>query len=59
MVPDQQDREHSLVELDPAWSEDLRLYWQVWTLESPGLTEVTDAVVRAAQTLPPHRGSAV
>jgi LysR family transcriptional regulator (chromosome initiation inhibitor) len=55
MVPDQQDPENSLVELDPAWSEDLRLYWQVWTLDSPGLAEVTDAVVRAAQTLPPHR----
>ncbi|RAM38109.1 ArgP/LysG family DNA-binding transcriptional regulator [Arthrobacter globiformis] len=55
MVPDQQDPEDSLVELDPAWSEDLRLYWQAWTLESPGLTEVTNAVVRAAQTLPPHR----
>jgi LysR family transcriptional regulator (chromosome initiation inhibitor) len=55
MVPDQQDPGNSLVELDPAWSEDLRLYWQVWTLDSPGLAEVTDAVVRAAQTLPPHR----
>ncbi|UKA54310.1 ArgP/LysG family DNA-binding transcriptional regulator [Arthrobacter sp. FW305-BF8] len=55
MVPDQQDPEDSLVELDPAWSEDLRLYWQVWTLDSPGLTEVTNAVVRAAQSLPPHR----
>ncbi|MFE4543543.1 ArgP/LysG family DNA-binding transcriptional regulator [Arthrobacter sp. NPDC056727] len=54
MVPDQQDPEDSLVELDPSWSEDLRLYWQAWTLESPGLTEVTSAVVRAAQTLPPH-----
>lgn len=55
MVPDQQDPDNSLLELDPAWSEDLRLYWQVWTLDSPGLTEVTNAVVRAAQTLPPHR----
>lgn len=55
MVPDQQDPENSLVELDPAWSEDLRLYWQVWTLDSPGLAEVTDAVVSAAKTLPPHR----
>lgn len=55
MVPDQQDPENSLIELDPAWSEDLRLYWQVWTLDSPGLAEVTDAVVRAAQILPPHR----
>ncbi|HKS02225.1 MAG TPA: ArgP/LysG family DNA-binding transcriptional regulator [Arthrobacter sp.] len=56
MVPDQQDPEDSLVELDPSWTEDLRLYWQAWTLESPGLTEVTNAVVRAAQTLPPHGG---
>ncbi|MBT2549031.1 ArgP/LysG family DNA-binding transcriptional regulator [Arthrobacter sp. ISL-65] len=55
MVPDQQDQENSLVELDPAWSEHLRLYWQVWTLDSPGLAEVTNAVVRAAQDLPPHR----
>ena len=55
MVPDQQDPENSLVELNSAWSEDLRLYWQVWTLDSPGLAEVTAAVVRAARTLPPHR----
>ncbi|MDQ0862557.1 ArgP/LysG family DNA-binding transcriptional regulator [Arthrobacter globiformis] len=55
MVPDQQDPENTLVELDPGWSEDLRLFWQVWTLDSPGLAEVTNAVVRAAQTLPPHR----
>lgn len=48
MVPDQQDPEGALVELDPAWSEELRLYWQVWTLDSPGLAEVTRAVVRAA-----------
>lgn len=48
MVPDQQDPEGSLVELDPAWAEELRLYWQVWTLDSPGLAEVTRAVVRAA-----------
>lgn len=54
MVPDQQDPEDSLVELDPSWGEDLRLYWQAWTLESPGLTEVTNAVVRAAQALPAH-----
>jgi len=55
MVPDQQDPGNSLVELDPGWSEDLQLYWQAWTLDSPGLTEVTNAVVRAAQALPPHR----
>ena len=55
MVPDQQDPGNTLVELDPGWSEDLRLFWQVWTLDSPGLAEVTTAVVRAAQTLPPHR----
>ncbi|WP_353710533.1 ArgP/LysG family DNA-binding transcriptional regulator [Arthrobacter sp. K5] len=55
MVPDQQDPGNTLVELDPGWSEDLRLFWQVWTLDSPGLAEVTNAVVRAAQTLPPHR----
>ena len=55
MVPDQQDPENSLVELNPGWNEDLRLFWQVWTLDSPGLAEVTNAVVRAAQILPPHR----
>jgi LysR family transcriptional regulator, chromosome initiation inhibitor len=55
MVPDQQDPENTLAELDPGWSEDLRLFWQVWTLDSPGLAEVTNAVVRAAQILPPHR----
>ncbi|HKU10199.1 MAG TPA: LysR family transcriptional regulator ArgP [Sinomonas sp.] len=48
MVPDLQDPDGALVELDPAWSEELRLYWQVWTLDSPGLEEVTRAVVRAA-----------
>ncbi|WP_138445075.1 ArgP/LysG family DNA-binding transcriptional regulator [Sinomonas susongensis] len=48
MVPDQQDPEGVLVELDPEWSEELRLFWQVWTLDSPGLAEVTRAVVRAA-----------
>ncbi|GHG54352.1 transcriptional regulator ArgP [Sinomonas cellulolyticus] len=51
MVPDQQDPEGSLVELDPAWSEDLELYWQSWTLDSPGLDEVSAAVVRAAAVL--------
>ena len=51
MVPDQQDQDHSLVELNPAWSEELRLYWQVWTLNSPGVEEVTHAVVRAARNL--------
>ncbi|MGY3566499.1 LysR family transcriptional regulator ArgP [Sinomonas sp. RB5] len=51
MVPDQQDPDGSLVELDPAWREDLRLYWQSWTLDSPGLAEVGDAVVRAAAVL--------
>jgi LysR family transcriptional regulator (chromosome initiation inhibitor) len=51
MVPDQQDPEGALVELDPDWDEPLRLYWQVWTLDSPGLDEVTAAVVRAAEVL--------
>lgn len=51
MVPDQQDPEGTLVELDPDWDEPLRLYWQVWTLDSPGLDEVTAAVVRAAKVL--------
>jgi hypothetical protein len=53
MVPDQQDRDQSLVELNPAWSEELRLYWQVWMLNSPGVEEVTHAVVRAARDLTP------
>src|SRR5919205_1277749 len=35
MVPDQQDPDNALVELDPSWTDDLRLYWQAWTLESP------------------------
>lgn len=51
MVPDQQDPDGSLVELDAGWREDLELYWQSWTLDSPGLTEVGDAVVRAARVL--------
>lgn len=53
MVPDQQDPDGLLVELDPEWTEDLELYWQAWTLDSPGLAEVTDAVVRAASVLRP------
>ncbi|WP_077488077.1 LysR family transcriptional regulator ArgP [Sinomonas mesophila] len=55
MVPDQQDPGGLLVELDPAWTEDLELYWQAWTLDSPGLAEVTDAVIRAARVLRPGR----
>jgi LysR family transcriptional regulator (chromosome initiation inhibitor) len=51
MVPDQQDAEGTLVELDPDWIEPLPLYWQVWTLDSPGLAEVSRAVVRAARVL--------
>lgn len=51
MVPDQQDPEGWLVELDPAWREDLELYWQSWTLDSPGLEEVSAVVVRAAAVL--------
>lgn len=51
MVPDQQDEESELVLLDPDWVQPLRLYWQVWTLDSPGLDEVTRAVVRAARVL--------
>ncbi|GAB3268220.1 LysR family transcriptional regulator ArgP [Sinomonas notoginsengisoli] len=51
MVPDQQDPDGLLVELDPSWSEDLELYWQSWTLDSPGLAEVGDAMVRAAEVL--------
>lgn len=51
MVPDQQDPDGELGELDPAWSEDLELYWQSWTLDSPGLEEVSAAVVRASAVL--------
>ncbi|GAA2201297.1 ArgP/LysG family DNA-binding transcriptional regulator [Sinomonas flava] len=53
MVPDQQDPDGVLVELDPSWSEDLELFWQSWTLDSPGLEEVSAAVVRAAGVLRP------
>ncbi|ASN53620.1 ArgP/LysG family DNA-binding transcriptional regulator [Sinomonas sp. R1AF57] len=53
MVPDQQDPDGLLVELDPSWSEDLELFWQSWTLDSPGLEEVSAAVVRAARVLRP------
>lgn len=51
MVPDQQDPDGSLVELDAGWREDLELHWQSWTLDSPGLAEVSAAVVRAARVL--------
>ncbi|GAB4100381.1 ArgP/LysG family DNA-binding transcriptional regulator [Sinomonas halotolerans] len=51
MVPDLQDPDGELVELDAGWNEDLELYWQAWTLDSPGLDEVTEAVVRAAGVL--------
>ncbi|WP_430296705.1 ArgP/LysG family DNA-binding transcriptional regulator [Sinomonas sp. B1-1] len=53
MVPDQQDPDGVLVELDTSWSEDLELFWQSWTLDSPGLEEVSAAVVRAARVLRP------
>jgi LysR family transcriptional regulator, chromosome initiation inhibitor len=53
MVPDLQrspaDDGH-LVELDPAGSVDVVLYWQQWRLRSPSLDRVAAAVVAAART---------
>lgn len=48
MVPDLQDPNDQLLTLDPAWSEQVRLHWQVWKLGSGALDLVTAAVARAA-----------
>jgi LysR family transcriptional regulator (chromosome initiation inhibitor) len=48
MVPDLQDTLGQLVVLDPAWVEEVELYWQVWKLDSPALDLVTAAVLNAA-----------
>jgi LysR family transcriptional regulator, chromosome initiation inhibitor len=53
MVPDLQrspaDDGH-LVELDPAGSVDVVLYWQQWRLRSPSLDRVAAALLTAART---------
>ena len=53
MVPDLQTREgDGLVEVDPAGSVDVRLYWQQWRLCSAAVERVADAVrTRAAHVL--------
>ncbi|ASO21325.1 LysR family transcriptional regulator ArgP [Actinoalloteichus hoggarensis] len=46
----------ALVELAPEHPVDVALYWQHWRLDSPPLTAVTEAVLRAAaRTLLPAR----
>ena len=52
MVPDLQvagEGAGALVELDPAGSTDVVLYWQQWRLHSPALDRVAEAVQEAAR----------
>ncbi|MDN5797671.1 MAG: LysR family transcriptional regulator ArgP [Intrasporangium sp.] len=48
MVPDLQDPQGRLFTLDPTWTEEVQLHWQVWKLGSAALDLVTAAVLRAA-----------
>ena len=48
MVPDLQDPRDALVTLDPTWTAEVTLHWQVWRVGSDGLDAVTRAVVSAA-----------
>ncbi|SFP08469.1 LysR family transcriptional regulator, chromosome initiation inhibitor [Amycolatopsis arida] len=44
-------RAGALVDLDPARSVDVALYWQQWKLDSPALAAVADAVAAAASAV--------
>ena len=48
MVPDLQDPRDALVTLDPTWTAEVTLHWQVWRVASDALDAVTAAVVSAA-----------
>jgi LysR family transcriptional regulator, chromosome initiation inhibitor len=48
MVPDLQDPRDALVTLDPTWTAEVTLHWQVWRVASDALDAVTAAVVAAA-----------
>ncbi|QGG40757.1 LysR family transcriptional regulator ArgP [Aeromicrobium yanjiei] len=52
MLPDEQslepERQGSLVELDPGQHVDVALHWQQWTLHTPALDAVADAIREAA-----------
>ncbi|HEY9496921.1 MAG TPA: LysR family transcriptional regulator ArgP [Sorangium sp.] len=48
MVPDLQDPGDDLVLLDPTWTAEVTLHWQVWRVGSEALDAVTTAVVSAA-----------
>lgn len=48
MVPDLQDPRDALVTLDPTWTAEVTLHWQVWRVASDALDAVTGAVVSAA-----------
>ena len=48
MVPDLQDPRDALVTLDPTWTAEVTLHWQVWRVGSDALDAVTAAVVSAA-----------
>ena len=48
MVPDLQDPRDDLVVLDPTWTAEVTLHWQVWRVASEALDAVTTAVVTAA-----------
>lgn len=52
MIPPQQsaelERAGELIELDPAVSVRVALYWQQWKLHSPMLAQLADAVAATA-----------
>jgi LysR family transcriptional regulator (chromosome initiation inhibitor) len=48
MVPDLQDPRDALVTLDPTWTAEVTLHWQVWRVASDALDAVTAAIVSAA-----------
>ncbi|ABA53514.1 chromosome replication initiation inhibitor protein [Burkholderia pseudomallei] len=52
--------EQRLVDLAPAHSTDVSLYWHAWTVQSPKMESLSSRVVEAAQQLlaPPPRGAA-
>jgi LysR family transcriptional regulator (chromosome initiation inhibitor) len=55
MIPEQQLQEDDgpggLVPLDPTLRYDVALYWQCWSLSSPRLDRITQAVRRASHSL--------
>ena len=55
MVPEvQEPGDGSLVCLDPAWTSDVRLFWQRWKVPSPALDLLTTLVLDAADAAGLH-----